>query len=70
MEEADADYIDVVRRAESSGMGVPALLALMNGDSAMPPFRPPFSESRRSTDRADCQHPAVPGSQARPGAGR
>ncbi len=42
LEEAGASYIDVARRAESSGMGVPALLRLMDGNSPHPPFAPPF----------------------------
>jgi glutathione S-transferase len=43
LEEAGADYIDVARRAESSGMGVPALMRLMNNnDLPHPPFAPPF----------------------------
>jgi glutathione S-transferase len=43
LEEADADYVDVARRAESSGMGVPALMRLLNDDTvAHPSFAPPF----------------------------
>lgn len=43
LEEAGASYIDVARRAESSGMGVPALLRLMNNTNLPhPPFAPPF----------------------------
>jgi glutathione S-transferase len=48
LEEAGADYIDVARRAESRGMGVPAMLRLMDGNAlngntpSRPPFAPPF----------------------------
>lgn len=43
LEEADADYVDVARRAESSGMGVPALIRLMNSNAVThPSFAPPF----------------------------
>ena len=43
LEEAGAEYIDVARRAKSSGMGMRAMLALMEGaDVATPPFAPPF----------------------------
>lgn len=46
LEEGGAQYIDVARRAESSGMGVAALLAMMDSDSAgRPPFAPPFLQS-------------------------
>ena len=43
LEEGGAKYIDVARRAESSGMGVPALLRVMNAtDAVNPSFAPPF----------------------------
>lgn len=43
LEEADADYVDVARRSQRSGMGVPAMLELMeSADLATPPFAPPF----------------------------
>jgi glutathione S-transferase len=43
LEEAGADYIDVARGAESDGRGVPALLALLEGDGlTTPPFAPPI----------------------------
>jgi glutathione S-transferase len=47
LEDADADYIDVARRSESSGMGMQAMFALMEGDETdsepvCPPFAPPF----------------------------
>jgi glutathione S-transferase len=48
LEEAGADYVDVARRAESRGMGVAAMLRLMNDetlDDSMPPqlpLAPPF----------------------------
>lgn len=41
LEEAGADYIDVARGAEDEGMGVPALLRLMD-EAGRPPFAPPF----------------------------
>ena len=43
LEEGGADYIDVARRSERSGMGMPAMLALLDSaDVARPPFAPPF----------------------------
>jgi glutathione S-transferase len=43
LEEAGADYIDVARGSESDGLGVPAMMALMEGEgTARPPFAPPF----------------------------
>lgn len=43
LEEAGADYIDVARRSEHSGMGMPAMLALLDrADVATLPFAPPF----------------------------
>lgn len=43
LEEAGADYTDVARRAESSGMGKRAMLALIEeANVATPPFAPPF----------------------------
>lgn len=43
LEEADADYVDVARRAESSGMGMPALMRFMEeADVAHVPFAPPY----------------------------
>lgn len=43
LEEAGADYVDVARGADEDGQGVKALMALMQGDSAVrPPFAPPF----------------------------
>jgi glutathione S-transferase len=42
LEEGGAKYIDVARRAESSGMGMPAMLRLMHGDGPHLPFAPPF----------------------------
>jgi len=46
LEEARADYIDVARRAESSGYGVAAMLHLMNDaevpNAAFAPLVPPF----------------------------
>ena len=43
LEEAGADYIDVVRTPESDGGGVAAMLDLMNDESiGQPPFAPPI----------------------------
>jgi glutathione S-transferase len=42
LEEAGADYVDVARGSEKDGRGVPALLELLNGETATPPFAPPF----------------------------
>jgi glutathione S-transferase len=43
LEEAGADYIDVARRSERSGMGMKALMRLLDGaESGTPPFAPPF----------------------------
>ncbi len=43
LEEGGADYIDVARRPESEGGGVPALLRLLNGEHVKTPsFAPPF----------------------------
>lgn len=43
LEEGGADYIDVARRSERSGMGMPSMLALLeSADAAMRPFAPPF----------------------------
>ncbi|WP_334190649.1 glutathione S-transferase [Noviherbaspirillum sp.] len=43
LEEADADYVDVARRAESSGMGMPALMHFMEEAEVIHvPFAPPY----------------------------
>ena len=43
LEEGDADYIDVARRSERSGMGMSAMLDFMDSEEvARPPFAPPF----------------------------
>jgi len=43
LEEAGADYVDVARGSEKDGLGVPALMKLMNDESgATPPYAPPF----------------------------
>lgn len=43
LEEADADYVDVARRSEHSGMGVPALMRFLESTAIeYPPFAPPF----------------------------
>lgn len=41
LEEGGADYVDVARESESEGMGMAALLELLE-DAACPPFAPPF----------------------------
>ena len=43
LEETGAKYVDVARRSEKGGMGVPALLRLMDSaEPGYPPFAPPF----------------------------
>jgi glutathione S-transferase len=43
LEEAGADYVDVARRSERSGMGMPALLQFLeSAELPYPPFAPPF----------------------------
>jgi len=43
LEDAGADYVDVARRSERSGMGMPAMMRLLDGtEAACPPFAPPF----------------------------
>lgn len=43
LEAAGADYLDVARRSERSGMGMSALLRLLDSaDTPCPPFAPPF----------------------------
>jgi glutathione S-transferase len=43
LEEAGAEYVDVARRAESSGMGMAAMMNLLDSaEVAFPPFAPPF----------------------------
>lgn len=43
LEEAGAEYIDVAHQPEHHGMGMPAMMALLeNSDLACPPFAPPF----------------------------
>lgn len=43
LEEAGADYVDVARRSERGGMGMPAMFGyLENPEVTMPPFAPPF----------------------------
>lgn len=41
-EAAGADYVDVARMPESRGMGVPAMMKLMQGKGPRAPFAPPF----------------------------
>jgi glutathione S-transferase len=43
LEEAGADYVDVARRSERSGLGMPAMLRFLESiDITHPPFAPPF----------------------------
>jgi glutathione S-transferase len=43
LEDAGANYVDVARRSERGGKGVPAMLQLMEGEATRrPPFAPPF----------------------------
>jgi glutathione S-transferase len=43
LEEAAAEYVDIARRPEESGAGVPALLRILESDTIdRPPFAPPF----------------------------
>jgi glutathione S-transferase len=43
LEEADADYIDVARKPDQHGKGLPALMHYLEDDSiAYPPFAPPY----------------------------
>jgi glutathione S-transferase len=43
LEEAGADYVDVARRSERSGMGIPAMFRLMESEQvSRAPFAPPF----------------------------
>ena len=46
LEQAGAAYTDIARRAESNGMGVPAMLRLMeNEKNPSPSFAPPFLQA-------------------------
>ena len=48
LEEAGADYVDVARKPETKGGGVPALLRLLDGRTVeRPPFAPPFLKAGR-----------------------
>ena len=59
LEDAGAAYIDVARGLESEGRGVPAMLALMRGESTSHiPFAPPFLRRDCQSHRGD---PAVSG---------
>lgn len=43
LEDAGADYVDVARRPQRGGMGMPAMMKLLDSpDMAQPPFAPPF----------------------------
>jgi len=49
LEEAGADYVDVARQLEADGMGLPALLRLLDPAAGAPhrPFAPPFLKAGR-----------------------
>ena len=48
LEEAGADYVDVARRAERGGRGVPALMrCLEQAPAGRPPFAPPILKAGR-----------------------
>ena len=49
LEEAGADYVDVARLPEAGGMGLPALLRLLDPAAGAPhrPFAPPFLKAGR-----------------------
>jgi glutathione S-transferase len=48
LEEAGAKYVDVARGPKDRGMGVPALMRLMQGDGvSRAPFAPPFLKASR-----------------------
>ena len=48
LEEGGADYVDVARMPEADGMGVPALMRVMQDPSAArPPFAPPILKAGR-----------------------
>jgi len=43
LEDAGADYVDVARQPARAGIGMPAMMRLLNDESvACPPFAPPF----------------------------
>lgn len=43
LEQAGADYVDIARRSERSGRGMPALLHFLENEAlARPPFAPPY----------------------------
>ena len=43
LEQAGSDYVDIARRPEKSGMGLPALTHFLEDESvARPPFAPPY----------------------------
>lgn len=43
LEEVGADYVDVARRSERNGFGMPAMIELLEGEEVIcPPFAPPF----------------------------
>jgi glutathione S-transferase len=43
LEAAEADYVDVARQSARKGLGLPAMMRLLDSESvAQPPFAPPF----------------------------
>src|SRR5476651_2487383 len=73
LEEAGADYVDVARGSESDGRGVPAMMALMNGDGVPhPPFAPPFLRDGTIvvTDGGHSAVPRNPSGSCAPGRGQ
>ena len=48
LEDGGADYVDVARRSERSGMGMTAMMRFLEGDEAgQLPFAPPFLKAGR-----------------------
>ena len=60
LEDAGADYIDVAREPSKGGLGMRALLDLMDGESVeRPPFAPPFSQNGQTNHWPDDEHSHV-----------
>ncbi|HEY4345116.1 MAG TPA: glutathione S-transferase family protein [Parvibaculum sp.] len=48
LEEAGADYVEVVRGAQNKGLGLPAVMSFLEDDAVThPPFAPPYLKSGR-----------------------
>ena len=55
-----------VARSSKRGMGVPALMRVLDSpDVKRPQFAPPFLKAARAPDRPDSEHSAVPWTEAR-----